>query len=62
MTTESGIHLQGCVYGGFSCGYWMVAEGCDLPHPEKHYVGEDGRCSCGNEFPGAKNETVGCEA
>lgn len=44
-------HPAGCTYGGFSCGYWMVAEGCELYHPERHVVTDD-RCPCGNEFPG----------
>ena len=42
-----GLHPLGCIYGGFSCGYWMVAEGCELEHDEHHVKipGED-RCPC----------------
>jgi hypothetical protein len=29
---ECGMHPRGCVYGGFSRGYWLIAEGCDLWH------------------------------
>lgn len=50
---ECGTHAAGCVYGGFSCGYWLIAEGCTLSHWEEHYVGDDQRCPCGIEFPGA---------
>lgn len=50
--TEPGRHSAGCLYGGFSCGYWLIADGCDEFHPETHYVTDD-RCPCGTEFPGA---------
>jgi hypothetical protein len=29
---ECGKHPKGCIYGGFSYGYWLVAEGCKLDH------------------------------
>lgn len=32
---DCGIHAAGCVFGGFSQGYWMIAEGCPLFHGEK---------------------------
>lgn len=44
-------HPAGCTYGGFSCGYWLVAEDCDEFHPETHFVTDD-RCPCGITFPG----------
>ena len=44
-------HEAGCSYGGFSCGYWMVVDGCPEYHPETHLVRDD-RCPCGNVFPG----------
>lgn len=59
--SEDGKHPAGCIYGGFSCGYWMIAEGCELEHPEKHYVTNDA-CPCGNTFPGAGTGAVGCDA
>jgi hypothetical protein len=31
---ECGLHPAGCVYGGFSHGYWLIAEGCDRSHSE----------------------------
>lgn len=31
---ECGRHPAGCIYGGFSSGFWMIAEGCQLEHPE----------------------------
>ena len=51
------IHPKGCTYGGFSCGYWLVADGCDLYHPERHIVNDD-RCPCGNTFEGAGTGVV----
>lgn len=29
---ECGRHPMGCIYGGFSYGYWLIAEGCKLEH------------------------------
>lgn len=43
-------HAAGCTYGGFSCGYWLVSDGCPEYHPETHIVTDD-RCPCGNTFP-----------
>ena len=54
-------HDAGCVYGGFSCGYWLVVEGCPEYHPEKHYVTDD-FCPCGNEFPCAGTCVVVADA
>jgi len=31
---ECGIHPMGCIFGGFSDGYWLIAEGCKLSHEE----------------------------
>lgn len=31
---ECGLHAAGCIYGGFSRGYWMIADGCPLDHGE----------------------------
>lgn len=31
---ECGLHPKGCFYGGFSKGYWMIAEDCELFHGE----------------------------
>jgi hypothetical protein len=45
------LHEKGCTYGGFSCGYWLVAEGCTEYHPETHIVTDD-RCPCGHTFEG----------
>jgi hypothetical protein len=45
-------HAAGCTYGGFSCGYWLLVEGCEEYHPETHYATDD-RCPCGHEFAGA---------
>lgn len=35
-TPDCGLHPNGCIYGGFSAhtGYWLIAEVCELPHPE----------------------------
>jgi hypothetical protein len=30
---ECGVHPAGCTYGGFSEGFWLVAEGCKFDHP-----------------------------
>jgi hypothetical protein len=51
-------HEAGCVYGGFSCGYWLISDECDLEHWEKHIVLADGRCPCGSECPGAFSTVV----
>lgn len=59
---ESGCHPAGCIYGGFSCGYWLIIPDCPLEHHETHYVGADSRCPCGTLYPGAVNETVGFDA
>jgi hypothetical protein len=59
---ECGLHAAGCCYGGFSCGYWLVVDGCELEHHERHYVGADGRCPCGTLYPGAANCVVGFDA
>jgi hypothetical protein len=29
---ECGLHPAGCIYGGFSVGYWLIADMCDLDH------------------------------
>lgn len=29
---ECGLHPQGCSWGGFGVGYWLVVEGCELEH------------------------------
>jgi hypothetical protein len=50
-------HEAGCTYGGFSCGYWLVVDGCDEYHPETHYVTDD-YCPCGHEFAGAGTMAV----
>ena len=31
---ECGLHPAGCVYGGFSEGYWLKADGCERNHGE----------------------------
>lgn len=51
MAENATTHEAGCTYGGFSCGYWLVAEGCEEYHPETHLVTDD-RCPCDLEFPG----------
>jgi hypothetical protein len=53
-----GKHPEGCVYGGFSCGYWAMVPGCERSHWEKHLAGSMGFCPCGFEFPGAANQAV----
>jgi hypothetical protein len=58
---SDGTHPAGCTYGGFSCGYWLISEGCTEYHPETHYVTDD-RCPCGNEFPGAGTGVVVSDA
>jgi hypothetical protein len=50
----------GCSYGGFSCGYWLVVDGCDKYHPETHIVTDD-QCPCGNEFPGFGSGKAVCD-
>jgi hypothetical protein len=50
---ECGQHPEGCVYGGFSCGYWMIVEGCKLEHWERHIVLANDHCACGTHYPGA---------
>jgi hypothetical protein len=52
-----GTHPKGCTYGGFSCGYWLVADGCELEHWETHITNED-VCPCGITFPGARQSEV----
>ena len=32
---ECGRHPKGCVFGGFSYRYWLIAEGCELYHGEQ---------------------------
>jgi hypothetical protein len=33
---ECGMHPLGCIFGGgWSCGYWLIVEGCDLDHGER---------------------------
>lgn len=32
---ECGLHPAGCIYGGFSKGYWLVADDCDRSHGEE---------------------------
>lgn len=34
---ECGTHPMGCIFGGFSYGYWMKVEGCPLFHGEPDY-------------------------
>ncbi len=51
-------HDAGCVYGGFSCGYWLISDDCDLDHWEHHYSAADDHCPCGNHFPGAGRNKV----
>lgn len=29
---ECGRHPMGCMYGGFSEGYWIAIDGCPLDH------------------------------
>lgn len=31
---ECGRHPAGCIYGGSSVGYWLIADGCDRRHSE----------------------------
>lgn len=31
---ECGTHAAGCVYGGFSLTYWLIAPNCPLFHGE----------------------------
>jgi hypothetical protein len=54
-------HEAGCSYGGFSCGYWLIADGCPEYHPEKHYVTDD-ECPCGITFAGAGTGVVVSDA
>lgn len=58
---DSAIHAAGCTYGGFSCGYWLLVEGCPEYHPETHIVTDD-HCPCGHEFPGAGTGKVVSDA
>jgi hypothetical protein len=51
-------HPRGCVWGGFSCGFWLTVPGCESEHWERHFVGADGSCPCGTVYPGAANEVV----
>lgn len=51
-------HPAGCSFGGFSCGYWLVSDGCELEHWETHYVQEHDHCPCGVLFPGAGGSQV----
>ncbi len=46
-------HPAGCSYGGFSCGYWLIAEGCELGHWERHIIVANESCPCGTRYPGA---------
>lgn len=38
---ECGRHPMGCMYGGFSAGYWIAVEGCPLEHGEDLVVAEN---------------------
>lgn len=40
-------HPAGCMFGGFSCEYWLVAENCDLRHPAIHKHGPLDPCPLG---------------
>jgi hypothetical protein len=51
-------HAAGCVYGGFSCGYWIIANGCTEQHWERHYALNDDRCPCGTLYPGVNGPAV----
>lgn len=31
---DCGTHPAGCIFGGFSDGYWMIVEGCTRFHGE----------------------------
>lgn len=31
---ECGTHPNGCTYGGFGFGYWLISDGCELDHGE----------------------------
>jgi hypothetical protein len=57
-----GIHDDGCTFGGFSCGYWIIVDGCKNEHWESHIVAEDETCPCGNTFPGASRGVVFLDA
>lgn len=41
---DCGIHPAGCVYGGFSCGYWLIAKDCPFEHPMFHCHTKDEPC------------------
>ena len=32
---DCGTHADGCIFGGFGGGYWMIVEGCPLFHGEE---------------------------
>jgi hypothetical protein len=55
-------HPEGCVWGGFSCGFWLIAPECELEHWERHIVGVNSHCPCGTEYPGAASTIVYFEA
>jgi hypothetical protein len=56
--TWANKHDAGCTYGGFSCGYWMIADGCTEEHWERHLVSSDNTCPCGTIYPGAGRSEV----
>jgi hypothetical protein len=51
-------HDAGCTYGGFSCGYWLIVDGCSEEHWERHYALADDRCPCGTLYPGVEGPAV----
>jgi hypothetical protein len=32
---DCGLHSAGCIFGGFSYGYWLIADGCPRFHGEE---------------------------
>ncbi len=52
---ECGLHPAGCIYGGFSVGYWTRTEGCTLNHGEEEFVCE----GCGAVSPTPNYTTDG---
>ena len=48
---ECGRHPAGCMFGGFSVGYWTRATGCTLDHPDSSGYRHTFKCEgCGKRM------------
>jgi hypothetical protein len=52
---DCGTHPLGCVFGGFSVGYWLKVDGCDRDHCDQHMDGRHINADCPNKATDAMN-------